>query len=121
MAFLNPFLQSREQISNLPSSQENVETLSNIGEESENETASIANSSSAAESASLPSRSETPHQISGDGKPPTRKRKCKRNIQGPASAVASVLEKFLDSTKPQEPKPDPIHHLTFKTFPPDIQ
>jgi hypothetical protein len=49
MAFLNPFLQSREQISNLPSSQENVETLSNIGEESENETASLANNSSAAE------------------------------------------------------------------------
>jgi hypothetical protein len=68
MTFLNPFLQSREQISNLPSSQENVETLSNIVEESENEAASVAHSSLAAESASFSSRSETPHQISGDGK-----------------------------------------------------
>jgi hypothetical protein len=47
--------------------------------------------------------------------------------QGPASAVASVLEKFLDSTKPQEPKLDPIHHFyisteePFKTVPPNIQ
>jgi hypothetical protein len=101
--------------------------LSNIGEESENKSASVENSSSAAESASLPSRSETPHQISGDGKTPTHKRKCTRNNQGPASAVASVLEKFLDSTKPQEPNLDPIHHFfvsmeeTFKTFPPDTQ
>jgi hypothetical protein len=53
MAFRNPFLQSREQMSNLPSSQENVETLSNIGEESENETVSVPHSSSTAET--LPS------------------------------------------------------------------
>jgi hypothetical protein len=39
MAFLNPFLQNREQISNLPSRQKNVKTLSNMVEKSDNKTA----------------------------------------------------------------------------------
>jgi hypothetical protein len=44
-----PFLQSQEQIANLPCTRENVEILSNIGEEHENEIASVTHKNSVAE------------------------------------------------------------------------
>jgi hypothetical protein len=121
----NPFLQSQEQISNLLSSQDNVESLSNIGKESENKTVSVAHSSSAVEDTSLSSRSENTSPSQWRRK--YIKKICLRTNQGPASAADSVLEKFLDSSKTQEPKLDPIHNFfmsmeeSFKAFLPDIQ
>jgi hypothetical protein len=81
MTFLNLFLQNLEKMSNLSSSEKDN---------------------------SLSSKSETPHQVSEEGKIQVCTKKCVRGSQDLASTVVNVLETFFDSTKYKERKANPV-------------